>query len=331
MMPFIACALLVVGCCAALVLDRLWIDAAQQELRLASEAGSLAAARELVTDDLLRDNPNEALRIEQAKATAVKIASQNLVAGVPVSLNDSPEGDIRFGQLIYDKASQSKIFVETDHNPHAVLVKAICSTDRGNPLGLFFRQVTGRHVANAMELAEVVIDNRIVELRALDCLNIPCLPLAVQMEDDPEAEVKKSWNAIIERKSGHDLYSYDSVQNKLIEKPDGIREIVLRSQPKSQPTAENDEDEFNMILLDLGNQFRDTNIKKQILNGVSDTEIAKSVRNLDFSDPKKPACEGQVYLSTLDAEAIHQLVGKTKIIFLYDKNSRPGKQGFYLN
>ena len=107
LVPLFGVTILVVGAALALVLDRLWIDAAQLELRTVAEASALAAGRDYIQSDsnlrTLLESPKENssqqnIRIEKARAEAARIASGNLVAGKPLKLNTDEGGDIRFGR-----------------------------------------------------------------------------------------------------------------------------------------------------------------------------------------------------------------------------------------
>src|SRR5262245_51018624 len=79
--PAVAIALLIAMCGLALILDRLWLDAADLELTTAAEAAALGAASALANDDLLRINADPELRQDDARNAAAWIASQNTVAG----------------------------------------------------------------------------------------------------------------------------------------------------------------------------------------------------------------------------------------------------------
>jgi hypothetical protein len=93
-LPGLVVALVVTLCAVALVLDRLWLDAATAELRTASDAAAMAAAGELIHDDLLKETYDSTERIEAARQRAKDVAGQNLVAGEPVELDASPDGDV---------------------------------------------------------------------------------------------------------------------------------------------------------------------------------------------------------------------------------------------
>ena len=113
----VAVAMIVVMSGMALILDRLWLDAADLELTAAAESAALAAGRELANDDLLRLAPNHAERLQAARDAAAWVASENRVAGHPVELNAEPQGDVRLGRLILDEHEKQVRFDESDARP----------------------------------------------------------------------------------------------------------------------------------------------------------------------------------------------------------------------
>jgi len=111
--PFVVFALLVAMCCLALVLDRLWLDSTVVELTRGAEAAALTAAQGLASDDRLRTDVDARARIQTARTAAAEIAVQNLVAGDPLVLDTSPQGDIRFGRLSEQSETGQTVYLET--------------------------------------------------------------------------------------------------------------------------------------------------------------------------------------------------------------------------
>jgi len=124
MAPVVLIALVVVVSAVGLVLDRVWLQAAQVELLTAAESAALGAGRYLVSDDLLRTEPNPKKCIERARKAAVDAAANNRTSGQSVVLDGSPEGDVRFGRLLKQERTGQVIFVETIHDPTSVVVRA---------------------------------------------------------------------------------------------------------------------------------------------------------------------------------------------------------------
>ena len=93
----------------AIALDRLWLDSAKTELEAAVEAAALRGGQFLASDDLLRLESDIDARLELARREAGNIANQNLIAGDPVELDITPEGDIRFGRLVHRDRTEEDV------------------------------------------------------------------------------------------------------------------------------------------------------------------------------------------------------------------------------
>ena len=79
--PLAAIVLLVVMTGIALIVNRLWLDAASLEVTTCVETAALAAGHELVSDELLKEKPDFDLLMERAETSANKALKLNTVAG----------------------------------------------------------------------------------------------------------------------------------------------------------------------------------------------------------------------------------------------------------
>jgi hypothetical protein len=159
--------LLVIVGGVALALDRLWLDSSKTELETAVEAAALRGGQLLASDDLLRLDADVDARLEHARREAGKIASENLIAGNPVELDLTPEGDIRFGHLIRRERTGEDVFIETTDRPTSVVVRGLHSRSRNNPFATFLNSVSNNEGADVSALSEASIDNRVVGFRPL--------------------------------------------------------------------------------------------------------------------------------------------------------------------
>ncbi|MFM9966407.1 MAG: hypothetical protein ACKV2Q_34965 [Planctomycetaceae bacterium] len=184
LLPALVLALVAVLGGAALVIDRLALDTAKSELRIAAEASALAAARELANDDRLRPDFDHAALCQKARFAAARIAAENLVAGEPLTLTTDPTGDVRFGRLINDPTTGEPIFVEADtadadHEPTSVAVAARRTEARQSGVPLPFRAFYAPTEADVAAVAEASLNFHVLGLRSVDRLPIPTLPLAI--------------------------------------------------------------------------------------------------------------------------------------------------------
>lgn len=265
--PAIAISLLLIMGGIALVLDRIWIDAAQVELLAAAEAAALAGARQLADDDLLRTAPSTQRRLDAVRTVAANIAAQNLVAGQPLQLQ--AESDVKIGRIAVSAATGQAMFLETSRHPNTVVVFARQLRSRGNPVALLMRQVTQQPAADLAVSAEAGLDDRIVGVRPAEGFAVPALPLAI-LATDPAGKRKDTWQEQIVKRSGRDEFGYDASRGQVTAGPDGIPEITLRSEDRSDRSSPP-----NLKLVDLGTDLRDAGLVEQILQGWSATDLER--------------------------------------------------------
>ncbi|REJ73349.1 MAG: hypothetical protein DWQ29_19035 [Planctomycetota bacterium] len=313
LLPAIAVALLVVGLAVALVLDRLWIDAAQLELRTAAEAAALAGASRLVDDGILTETFDASGRAQIARDTAAAVAGRNFAAGNPVTLDASLGGDVLVGRIALDDTGR-EVFLETESSPTTVLVFAGRTRGRSNPVALFFKGLTGQFTADVVSPAEATIDGRVVGVASLPGGAVPAVPLAI-LNNDPLGERTDTWRRQIEERSGGDRYSFDAAAGVVREQPDGIPEIVLHSAPRNATADE--ETEANCHVIDVGTGLVASRIAEQCRSGFLEGHLGGFGGQLRFDDGAVPfRCDSQANSSA--AHALRAIIGQPRICLLYD-------------
>ena len=316
--PAVAVALLVAMGGLALILDRLWLDAADLELTTAAESAALAAARGLASDDLLRPNASPSDRLHAAREAAVWIASQNLVAGEPVSINSDPQGDVRLGRLILDEQEKQVRFDETDDNPTTVVVTARRTRATSNPVGLFVSGLTGIPFGDVSSRAEATIDNRIVGVRPFEGAPVPALPLAIWWKDSA-GQRRDTWEQQIEARRGPDNYGFEATGGRVYRGSDGIPEIVLRSQGRDQTSSPS-----NVLVLDIGNAWQNGKLARQFASGWTTDDLASLDGEMRVAPghPAKFAASPQ--LKHDDRGALDNMIGEPRICLLYSDARQNG-------
>lgn len=330
-MPVFAMVILVVCVAAALVFDRLWLDAARIELTASAEAAALAAAGRLADDDRLRTNADTDAIIEAARLTAAAIAADNRVAGHPVQLDASPEGDIRFGVVTEEPTTGEPIFIETNHNPTSVIVKAQAVRSRGNGVALFFRQLTGVHTGNVVSYAEATIDNRVIGFRSLLNAKVPAFPLGI-LESDTTNSREDTWQRQIVEQQGQDLFGYDDTTHTVTNGPDGLREIVLTYETPSSHVSTNSTDNEtgktppNFQIIDLGTGLFEDECRRQILEGLSEDDLANLGGEFVLAGTPLPIDGLSSMLPDVRKE-LAQMIGHKRICVLYQDDGVGSQSG----
>lgn len=328
----VACALLVVLGCVALVVNRLWLENARVELTRCAEAAALAAGRELADDDRLRPGRLEqrADRIAaRARQTAANIAARNAVAGDPVSLRTGAQGDVKLGKLVRHAASGRVRFLETERNATTVRVTARRARVRNNPVALLLAGATSTSTANVIARAEATIDNRIVGVRPLETAPVPALPLAILLHD-PTGQRTDTWRVQVEQRRGPDDYGYDREAGRITRQADGVPEIHLKSmRRRGKP------EEANVHLLTGLSRRRPvtgaggSGLVRQIRDGWTTADFASLDGELRFDAGSVPL-KSISLIGREPAAALRSMTGRCRICLLYtgyeaERRGAPGR------
>lgn len=339
-MPALALALLAILGGAALVIDRLSLDTAKSELRTAAEAAALAAARELANDDRLRQDFDPAALHRKARFAAARIASENVIAGEPLTLNTDSNGDVRCGRLLTDSDTGETIFVEAEGQDDSttVVVHARRTSDRDSAVPLPFRTFYAPTDADVVAVAEASLDFHVVGLRPVDALPIPTLPLAILSQSLEELDssekspaerggprqqaVKTSkprrpsilaWSRGIEQRRGTDRFGFDASTGDVTEMSDGIPEITLRTAARSSSVTS------NAFVLSLIGDLTQDGLRRQICEGWSADDLQPLGGELLFDrGPLTLAGLRGVDCNVL-ANALRKVLGQSRVVFLYDR------------
>ncbi|HUQ70831.1 MAG TPA: pilus assembly protein TadG-related protein [Planctomycetaceae bacterium] len=311
--PLVAGVLLVAMLGLALVLDRLWLEAARVELTTTAEAAALAAAGQLVSDARLTEqNPRQEL-LNEATHAAVDIAMQNRVAGQPVVLDTA--SDIRFGHLVENAETGETPFLESPHLPTQVVITAHRTRFRGNPVALFLGELTNQPAGDVVARAGAGLSNRIIGVRPFDGATVPAVPLAI-WQRDPTGQRKDTWDHCIEARQGRDEYRYDERTHSVIREADDIPELTLKTTRRGGPNTD-----ANAMLLDIGSGFRSDTLARQFADGWTADDLAPWDGELRFPITLR----GLPQLAGDDRNALEDLIGEQRIAVLYSRAKFPGR------
>ena len=313
--PLVAVALLLAMLGLALILDRLWLEAARLELTTAAEAAALAAARELASDARLQPHVDPRSLEDLAVQAAMMTAVQNRAAGQPVMVEES---DIAFFPRPSDHSNLEYIDAsESSEVPNRVVVTAHRTRFRGNPVALFVSELTRQPSGDAIGTASARLDSRVAGVRPFSGATVPAIPLAI-WQRDPSGERTDTWYAAIEERRGRDDFGFDPETNEIVQEPDGIPELTLRSQALRGTI-----DVANLQLIDVGNQFQDDVLERQWSTGWTTVDLATWGGELRLSsgtlgvNSSSLSLRGLSTLQTSDRIALEQLTGQPRLAVLY--------------
>lgn len=317
--PAAIIALVVVVSGVALVLDKLWLDAATLELNTAIESAALAAGRSLADDDLLRTGVDIDSKLERTRQFAVDLAAKNLIAGSSVQLDPAPDGSIRFGKLVYQEDIGETMFVETTQEPTSVVVFGERSHSKSNPVALFWQGITGASHGNVFARTEASVDNHVVALRPLDGVPIPAMPLAIMKYAPPEDSDGAStpcWVREIDQRRGKDQWGIDPETKQPANAADGIPEITLKLASRDSKATDIN---AHFFALDPLNSMAD--IEQQFKRGWTIADFKSS------TEPELRLNQGPLRFSTIDTSGgnigtlLQPLIGESRIVLLYDQKN----------
>lgn len=300
-LPAIVLAMLVSGGCLALVLNEYWLASAQEELRSATQAVALAAARQLASDDLLQQEMDPLQIATNCREQAQQQAIRNPVVG-PVL----PQMDVHLGRVVFDPATGNRQTLETDYSPNTVIVIGHRDRSAGNPVSLLAPLLAGRSAADVTVTVEASITNLVDGLRPFGAATVPAWPLAV-LEVSSDSKVQ-TWTKEIEQRQGTDHFRWNDQTQQVEEQADGLPEILLK--PKGQQGTN------NLYLVNIGSGFQDDVLERQIQYGWSgvDLEPYEGTFSLKPGPLDLPATDN---LSGVPDETLRTQMGQVRIFLLY--------------
>ncbi|GIX03185.1 MAG: hypothetical protein KatS3mg113_0191 [Planctomycetaceae bacterium] len=209
----------------AWLMDRAWLQIARWELQTAGEATALAAAHALAHDGWLTSHPDTEALEQQAMLLAMQMAGRHQAAQRPVSFDI--HRDLVFNPpLTLLTNPLQKPWSQGVH----VSIQLAHTQERGQPIPLWLSQLTGAAWGDVVIETQATLDPHVVGVRPSPGTQIPLLPLAILRQSlDPRR--LDTWHQAIILEKGLDRWSWDVKQRQVLAQPDGIRELVLKTEP----------------------------------------------------------------------------------------------------
>lgn len=310
--PLAAIVLLVVMTGIALIVNRLWLDAASLEVTTCVETAALAAGHELVSDELLKEKPDYNLLMERAETTANQALKLNTVAGHRIGINLTKGDNLLFGKLIPVEETGLRKFLQTDHEPQSIQIKTHHSSRLANPVADFMADLTRTDLGKTGAQIEATLDNHVLGVRPFENVPVPAYPLAI-LKDDPTGKHTETWELQINQKRGKDEYRFDPETKTVSRGSDGIPEIILTGKPRRGEITD-----ANMQLLDFGSDLKSEPLVRQILSGITRKDLKHFHGELLFNGPPLPVhCSPD--FENGEQDAFQDMTGQCRICFLYDR------------
>ncbi|QDV49186.1 hypothetical protein [Gimesia fumaroli] len=310
--PLAAMVLLAVMVGIALIVNRLWLDAATLEVTTCVETAVLAAGHELAADELLKEKPDYQMLMQRAETSANRALKLNTVAGQRIGIELTKDDNLLFGKIVPVAETGERRFLQTDHEPLSVQIKTDHTSRINNPVAELMSEVTRTNLGTPGTQIEASLDNHVVGIRPFENVAVPAFPLAI-LKDDPTGKHTETWELQIVQKKGNDEYQFDPKTGKVTRGSDGIPEIKLTGKPRR-----GDISDANMQILDFSSEFHSEAVVRQILTGLTKKDLKQFHGELLF-EAQLVQLKCSPNIENEEQDAFQDMLGQCRICFLYTK------------
>ena len=323
---FVAMFLVAVCAMAALAIDVGWLYLTRTELQSAADAAALAAAAQLVDEDIMSGGADLSDDIVSARDSAEEFALLNVAAQthLEVDRNDANllDGGIVVGRLADPMDLNQSL--DTSDLQQANSVSVVCerSAAQNSPVPLFFANVGGSSQASVRARATATLDNRVIGFaHQSGSENVyPILPFALEQE-----------YFTAQFTGSQDDWAYDESSSSFALGPDGVPEIKMYPyRMKDDPTHENPAGNFGSV--DIGPDNNSTaDLERQILIGVSgdDLDVIGGLSLHESGGDWYQDLNGDTGVSVAIKDELQASIGEGRVLPLFSTLTSPGNNATY--
>lgn len=300
---------------AAFTVDVGLIVLVKQQLQTASDAASLAAARELVTPlqlGVTSGSPAETAALASARTAAVAVAAEN-PNGYSATTALYPNSDIQFGNRTWDFGTNSWVTTWNVGPYNTVRTKARRVSSNGDSLTLLFAPVLGHQSTDVNEesVASLIPG---VGFSSGGGGHSPILPFAVDVD---------SWMALTGATTP-DNWSWNEATGAATPGSDGVPELsIFPLHPDETLPA------GNRGTINIGNPNNSTaDLSRQISDGVNSGDLAYHGGSIDFSGGPI-VFSGDPGLSAAIKDELASIIGEPRALVLFTEVSGNGANAAY--
>jgi Flp pilus assembly protein TadG len=292
-----------------------YVLSAKEELQRSADSSALAACWEY--GQRLAKGSTVPASVEYARATAAQYASLNHVTNQPVALDsnasNSADGDVVFGYIADFKNSESAFLTNSANGYNAVKVRLRKNASINGKVPYFFARVFG---LTGQTLEEEATAGFILDVKGFkvpsDNGNLGILPYALDLQ---------TWNGLIDN-SGTDSYRWNTQTKHVEPGSDGLVEVNLFPQGTGSPG--------NRGTIDIGGSNNSTaDIARQILHGISPSDMAHHGGKLEFDADGKLPLNGDTGISAGVKDELASIMGQPRIIPIFAAVSGNGNNANY--
>lgn len=299
----------------AFCVDIGYVLSAKEELQRTADASALAACWEF--GQKLSAGYGETTATTSARSTAAQYASLNHVTGNAMTIDsnsgNSPDGGIVFGYISDFNNSASPFQTAGTSAFNAVRIRLDKDASNNGKVPYYFARVFGLdgQDLHTEAIAGLVRDIRGFEVPS-DGGNLDILPYALDLQ---------TWNNFIAN-VGSDQYRWNATTKTVSSGSDGWVEVNLFPQGTGSPG--------NRGTVDIGSNNNSTSdIARQILEGISASDLAYHNGSLEFNSQGKLYLNGDTGISAGVKDELASIIGKPRIIPIFESVCGNGNNAMY--
>ena len=309
----------------AFVVDIGYLVSAKTEMQRTADAAALAAAWEMVNDNVVRDD-TEAIDYA-ARNMAVEFAAQNEV--VKTSPNLDIASDITVGYLANPADQNEQISFPDPKLYNTVQVRVQYNDEQNQPVSFFFAPLLGIGSQNLSVTAAATFSsgNTVGFQAPQGDAKSTLMPFVIKSED---------WNDLLDGTQGTDEWAYDPETGTVSPGQDGIREMRMfpeRQENKGKGKGGVGITPGNFGTVDIGNRGNGApDLWRQIIDGPNAEDFSyydNGVLELD-SETGKLYLNGDTGMTaSMGDHAVRYIIGDPKTIFLYEDATGQGNNTWF--
>jgi len=299
----------------AFSVDLGYVLTAKEELQRTADASALAACWDYGKS--LSKGQTYTVATQSGRSAASTYASYNQITKNPTQIDtntsNSPGGDVVFGYISDLGGASNNFQTGATTNYNAIQVRVRKDSSLNGKVPYFFARIFGiqGQALTAQATAAMVRDVSGFKAPA-DGTNIDLLPFALDLQ---------TWNGLMAG-SGDDAWKWDPATKKVVAGSDGVLEVNLYPQGTGSPG--------NRGTVDIGSSNNSTSdIARQILNGISPSDLAAMGGKIEFNSDGKLFLNGDTGISAGVKDELASIMGQPRIIPIFSAVTGNGNNATY--
>jgi hypothetical protein len=303
-------ALVTVGLCAAVAINRNLMSNAWSETQYCADAAALAGCRQLLNDDLLR----ETKQIQNTNSHASKCRNKAMEIGRLYGKNPSVPSLYAENIEVYQRQwnTNREVFVPLTASiyPNAVKVRLSNHNSSGLSGKMIGSTISGIGRITISCESTAIMHDRIIGFRSGPGIPIPLIPLAIP--ESSKQVIPGTWSSIDDQDSS-DEYWWDDESNELFHQADGIAELAVTIRPGSSTLSPG-----RLLPVEILRTENSASVADRCRYGISHADTTEAGLNrLSFPRSDLPHELTDAELDELDG-VFSSLIGKKRIFPLAD-------------